>query len=181
MPWLAGNAGQKHFAPIGLYALIGSASVCAGVTRMALALSVMMMEATGACMHSYLPLDCLSGYVIHMAIILYAFQSFDPLFVFYLNPLRIYIYIYYLLRTYTFNSGNVQYGLPLVLSVLPARWVGNLYNEGIYDTTIRLRQIPFLENSPPEVAGQLKATDIMSPNPLCLTPVRVHVRASPQK
>ena len=36
-------------------------------------------------------------------------------------------------------TGDMQYVLPLMLALMAARWVGNLFNEGLYDIQIRLK------------------------------------------
>ncbi|RHY92742.1 hypothetical protein DYB35_005351, partial [Aphanomyces astaci] len=50
-------------------------------------------------------------------------------------------------------TGNVEYGLPLIVTLFSARWVGNYFNHGIYDIHIHLRQLPFLDWDPPFFAG----------------------------
>lgn len=45
-------------------------------------------------------------------------------------------------------TGDMQYVLPLMLTLMCARFTGNVFNEGLYDIHIKLKGIPFLE---PEV------------------------------
>jgi hypothetical protein len=64
-------------------------------------------------------------------------------------------------------TGDVQYGLPLMLTLMPARWVGNLFNEGLYDIHINLKKIPFLEKDAPRhvecsLVSQIMATNVKS-------------------
>ena len=33
-------------------------------------------------------------------------------------------------------TGDMQYVLPLMLTLMAARWVGNVFNEGLYDMHI---------------------------------------------
>jgi len=70
-------------------------------------------------------------------------------------------------------TGDMQYVLPLMLTLLTARFVGNLINEGIYETHIRLKELPFLEATCPPVAetNGLIVTQIMSENPVTFNPV----------
>ena len=44
-------------------------------------------------------------------------------------------------------TGDVQYVVPLMVTVMFARFVGNIYNDGLYDIHIHLKQTPFLEES----------------------------------
>jgi len=43
-----------------------------------------------------------------------------------------------------------------------AKWVGDLFNKGIYDTHIELRKTPFLEWESPRQLDKLIARDVMS-------------------
>ncbi|KAL5491616.1 hypothetical protein EMCRGX_G016934 [Ephydatia muelleri] len=88
----------------GTYALIGAASFLAGVMRMTLSLTVIMVEATQ----------------------------------------------------------QVTYGVPIMVSVMVAKWVGDIFNEGIYDISIRLKKIPYMEWESPEQMDRLSAEDVMS-------------------
>lgn len=65
-------------------------------------------------------------------------------------------------------TGNVEYGLPLILTSFFARWVGNAFNEGIYDIHIHLRHVPFLDWNPPLPGSFLRVKHIMKPHPKCL-------------
>jgi len=75
------------FADKGTYALVGAAAALSGLTRLTIAATVMLLEATG----------------------------------------------------------NMQYVLPLMLSVMSARFVGNLFNDAIQDMQIIVKKLPFLE------------------------------------
>ncbi|DAZ95794.1 TPA: hypothetical protein N0F65_009190 [Lagenidium giganteum] len=65
-------------------------------------------------------------------------------------------------------TGNIEYGLPLILTSFFARWVGNSFTEGLYHIHIHLRHIPFLDWSPPARGFFLRAGQVMTPNPKCL-------------
>lgn len=56
-----------------------------------------------------------------------------------------------------------------MLVLLVARSVGNSFNEGIYDTQIGIKKMPFLEQEPPEEtkARNLRANQLMSKEVLC--------------
>eukprot|EP00730_Choanoeca_flexa_P001061 TRINITY_DN10465_c0_g1_i2.p1 TRINITY_DN10465_c0_g1~~TRINITY_DN10465_c0_g1_i2.p1 ORF type:complete len:815 (+),score=173.41 TRINITY_DN10465_c0_g1_i2:23-2446(+) len=66
-------------------------------------------------------------------------------------------------------TGNVSYGLPIIVVVLFAKWVGDYFNEGLYDIHIEMKHIPLLPWEPPPVAcHNLCATDIMTRKIQCL-------------
>ncbi|TDH74142.1 uncharacterized protein CCR75_002960 [Bremia lactucae] len=68
-------------------------------------------------------------------------------------------------------TGNVEFGLPLILTSFFARWVGNYYNEGIYDIHIHLRHVPFLDWNPPLRGSFLRVKHIMTAHPKTLRTV----------
>lgn len=41
-------------------------------------------------------------------------------------------------------TGDMQYVLPLMLTLMAARWVGNVFNEGLYDMQIHLSKVTML-------------------------------------
>jgi len=110
---LDGSSGA--FADTGTYALVGSAAVLGGMTRITIALTVILLEATG----------------------------------------------------------DMQYVLPLMLTVMAARFTGNVFNEGLYDIHIKLKNIPFLEPDVPSLAErhEIVAGQAMSTEVKCLRPV----------
>eukprot|EP00049_Salpingoeca_infusionum_P002964 m.61731 g.61731 ORF g.61731 m.61731 type:complete len:816 (-) comp11878_c0_seq3:424-2871(-) len=66
-------------------------------------------------------------------------------------------------------TGNVTYGLPIMLAVIFAKWTGDYFNEGLYDIHIELKHIPLLPWDPPAVAANtLSAYDFMSKDLLCI-------------
>ena len=48
-----------------------------------------------------------------------------------------------------------------------AKWVGDLFNKGLYDHHIELKSTPFLGWESPERMDRLIAADVMSSNNLC--------------
>lgn len=66
-------------------------------------------------------------------------------------------------------TGDMQYVLPLMLTVMCARWVGNLFTEGIYDMHIHTRKLNYLDED--ETVSRLvqlhdlTISDIMTPRP----------------
>ena len=47
--------------------------------------------------------------------------------------------------------GNASYLLPLMLTFITARYVGNQYNSSLYDTQLQLRHYPFLDSDLPTI------------------------------
>lgn len=65
-------------------------------------------------------------------------------------------------------TGVIEWGLPIMVALMAARWVGNSFNEGLYDIHIHLKHLPFLEYDPPYYARFLRAENIMSHPPTCV-------------
>ena len=70
-------------------------------------------------------------------------------------------------------SGNWSFGLPLMTTLVAARWLGNVFNEGIYDLHITLRKWPLLKDHIPSASRvhTLRVCDIMAKPPLALEEV----------
>jgi len=68
-------------------------------------------------------------------------------------------------------TGDVQYMLPLMLTLITAKFVGDLFNEGLYDIHIGLQKLPFLEWHPPQAAKLLIVSQLMTRNVVCLPEV----------
>lgn len=70
-------------------------------------------------------------------------------------------------------TGDMQYVLPLMLTLMTARWVGNVFNEGLYDIYIHGNRLPFLEDECPSVAkkNDMTASQAMSRRVRCLRPM----------
>ena len=72
-------------------------------------------------------------------------------------------------------TGDMQYVLPLMLVVMSARLVGNIFNEGLYDIHIKNHNLAFLDEDEsishlPDL-HDLKVNDIMSKHPIVLPQV----------
>lgn len=65
-------------------------------------------------------------------------------------------------------TGVVEWGLPIMVSLMAARWVGNSFNEGLYDIHIHLKRLPFLEYDPPFYSRFLRVENVMSAPPVCI-------------
>ena len=71
------------------------------------------------------------------------------------------------------TTGSMQLIIPLMLTIFAAKSMGDRYGHGIYDTHIKIRGAPFLEE--PELAGptgdKLRVTDVMSDDLATIKPV----------
>ncbi|XP_054261984.1 H(+)/Cl(-) exchange transporter 7-like [Macrosteles quadrilineatus] len=68
-------------------------------------------------------------------------------------------------------TGNISFGLPLMITLIMAKWVGDYFNEGIYDIHIQLSGVPLLAWEPPPLNYQVQASAIMSHPPCVLRTV----------
>ncbi|CAE7246094.1 CLCN6 [Symbiodinium natans] len=57
---------------------------------------------------------------------------------------------------------NNQFGVPLFLATMLAKWVGQIFNEGIYDLHLELKHVPLLEPMGGKELLDLRAMDIMA-------------------
>lgn len=54
-------------------------------------------------------------------------------------------------------TGNITYSLPLMTVLLVAKWMGDLFNRGIYDMHVHLARVPILEWEPPPLSTNIHA------------------------
>ncbi|XP_056263746.1 H(+)/Cl(-) exchange transporter 7 isoform X2 [Pseudoliparis swirei] len=59
-------------------------------------------------------------------------------------------------------TGNVTYGLPIMLVLMTAKIVGDYFVEGLYDVHIKLQSVPFLHWDAPATSHWLTAREVMS-------------------
>uniref|UniRef100_UPI003AB00B3B H(+)/Cl(-) exchange transporter 6 isoform X2 n=1 Tax=Centroberyx gerrardi TaxID=166262 RepID=UPI003AB00B3B len=71
------------------------------------------------------------------------------------------------------STNEITYGLPIMITLMVAKWTGDFFNKGIYDIHIELRGVPLLEWETEVEMDKLTASDIMEPN---LTYVYPHTR-----
>ncbi|XP_047223497.1 H(+)/Cl(-) exchange transporter 6 [Girardinichthys multiradiatus] len=71
------------------------------------------------------------------------------------------------------STNEITYGLPIMITLMVAKWTGDLFNKGIYDIHIQLKGVPLLEWETEVEMDKLTASDIMEPN---LTYVYPHTR-----
>ncbi|KAK5598760.1 H(+)/Cl(-) exchange transporter 7 [Crenichthys baileyi] len=65
-------------------------------------------------------------------------------------------------------TGNVTYGLPIMLVLMTAKIVGDYFQEGLYDIHIKLQSVPFLHWEAPATSHWLIAREVMSSPVTCL-------------
>jgi chloride channel 7 len=63
-------------------------------------------------------------------------------------------------------TGNIQYGLPIMATLMTAKWVGDYFNHGLYEIHVHLSGWQFLDFAPPKIANYLLVMDIMSNDPI---------------
>eukprot|EP00936_MAST-01D_sp_MAST-1D-sp1_P001912 g1912.t1 len=70
-------------------------------------------------------------------------------------------------------TGVINWGPPVMLTLLAARWTGNAFNEGLYDIHVHLAGYDFLEYKPGAGARShtLRAHHVMAQNPVCVAEV----------
>lgn len=73
------------------------------------------------------------------------------------------------------GTGDMQYVLPLMLTVMSARLAGNIFNDGLYDIHIHNRNLHFLDEDEAAMQKQefhdLTVLDVMTPKPISVRPV----------
>ncbi|KAA8584881.1 hypothetical protein FQN60_003575 [Etheostoma spectabile] len=65
-------------------------------------------------------------------------------------------------------TGNVTYGLPIMLVLMTAKIVGDYFEEGLYDIHIKLQSVPFLHLEAPATSHWLTAREVMGSPVTCL-------------
>ena len=56
------------------------------------------------------------------------------------------------------STTNVSFLLPISLTIFTAKFIGDLFSEGIYDLHVHLKRFPFLPDQPPRERERLQAT-----------------------
>lgn len=64
------------------------------------------------------------------------------------------------------STGNISFALPLIVTLIAAKWMGDYFNEGIYDTQIAVSGVPMLSWQVQPAIRWLKATQIASGPPV---------------
>ena len=60
------------------------------------------------------------------------------------------------------STTNVSFLLPIALTIFVAKFVGDLFSEGIYDLHIHLKAFPFLPEQPPRERERMQARHVMA-------------------
>jgi chloride channel 7 len=66
---------------------------------------------------------------------------------------------------------DITFGLPIMLVLMITKFIGDLFNEGLYDHHIELSEIPFLGWHPPKVCRNILAKTIMRKDVVALEPI----------
>lgn len=66
------------------------------------------------------------------------------------------------------TTGNIWFALPIIVTLTSAKWMGDYFNEGIYDTQIKVSKVPLLPWHTPVKNLNLKAKNIMSESVVCI-------------
>lgn len=66
------------------------------------------------------------------------------------------------------TTGNISFALPLIITLISAKWMGDYFNEGIYDSQIKASGVPMLPWQVKEDSQELTARHIMSDRPICI-------------
>ncbi|XP_045599780.1 H(+)/Cl(-) exchange transporter 7 isoform X2 [Procambarus clarkii] len=58
--------------------------------------------------------------------------------------------------------GNITFGLPLMIILMVAKWVGDFFNEGLYDIHIQMQGVPIMAWDAPPLSNNIYATEVMN-------------------
>ncbi|CAI5450914.1 unnamed protein product [Caenorhabditis angaria] len=56
---------------------------------------------------------------------------------------------------------DITFGLPIMLVLMITKWVGDMFNEGLYDSHIDLAEVPILGWNPPKMSRNILADKVM--------------------
>ncbi|WKY14650.1 hypothetical protein Q1695_000297 [Nippostrongylus brasiliensis] len=56
---------------------------------------------------------------------------------------------------------DITFGLPIMLVLMVTKWVGDIFNEGLYDTHIDIQEVPILGWHPPKMSRNILAEKVM--------------------
>ena len=59
-------------------------------------------------------------------------------------------------------TGNITFGIPIMLTLMVAKWVGDYFSEGLYDIHINLNSVPILPWEPLSYPRNIYASEVMS-------------------
>ncbi|XP_069998850.1 H(+)/Cl(-) exchange transporter 7 isoform X2 [Penaeus vannamei] len=58
--------------------------------------------------------------------------------------------------------GNITFGLPLMIVLMVAKWVGDFFNEGLYDIHIQMTGVPIMAWEAPPLSNNIYASEVMN-------------------
>ncbi|XP_041376461.1 H(+)/Cl(-) exchange transporter 7-like isoform X2 [Gigantopelta aegis] len=67
-------------------------------------------------------------------------------------------------------TGDISFGLCIMIALMVSKWVGDFFTTGLYDMNIEVSGIPILMPEPPPMCEHLKASEVMSQPVLSLYP-----------
>ncbi|XP_050395786.1 H(+)/Cl(-) exchange transporter 7 isoform X1 [Patella vulgata] len=59
-------------------------------------------------------------------------------------------------------TGDISFGLPIMLTLMISKWVGDFFTTGLYDMNVEVSGIPLLSWEPPPLCENIKASEVMS-------------------
>ncbi|XP_076030012.1 chloride channel protein 7 isoform X4 [Oratosquilla oratoria] len=59
-------------------------------------------------------------------------------------------------------TGNITFGLPLMIVLMVAKWVGDYFNEGLYDIHIQMSGVPIMAWEAPPLSNNIYASEVMN-------------------
>ncbi|KAK6759851.1 hypothetical protein RB195_021427 [Necator americanus] len=59
---------------------------------------------------------------------------------------------------------DITFGLPIMLVLMITKWVGDIFNEGLYDIHIDIQEVPILGWHPPKMSRNILAEKVMRPD-----------------
>lgn len=66
------------------------------------------------------------------------------------------------------TTGNIAFVLPIILTLMAAKWSGDYFNEGVYDNQIKSSKVPMLPWHVDPALQQNIANDIMNQPVVCV-------------
>ncbi|XP_052286298.1 H(+)/Cl(-) exchange transporter 7-like isoform X3 [Dreissena polymorpha] len=68
-------------------------------------------------------------------------------------------------------TGNISFGLPIMIVLMISKWVGDFISTGLYDMNIEVLGLPLLPWEPPALCDTIKACDLMNSPALCVNKI----------
>ncbi|XP_034936112.1 H(+)/Cl(-) exchange transporter 7 [Chelonus insularis] len=60
------------------------------------------------------------------------------------------------------TTQGISFGLPVIIVLMMAKWIGDFFNEGIYEIHTQMAGVPLLPWEPPPLSNNIYASEIMS-------------------